>query len=374
MQAKEDLDLNAGCSGPARIRSAFALAANPAKPWSRVPSATAPSALPNCPQFKIKIVLLVIATTLACAELFCRFVIGLGDPPLYQADRSMEYVLQPSKTYRRFHHRFAVNQYSMRSDDFAPQKSSAAELRVLVIGDSIIYGGVRIDQNDIDTEILKRDLQRQFGRPLVVGNASAKSWGPPNELAYLERFGALDSDVVILELSSHDYADSPTFIPVVGVAAEYPGKKPWSAFADLVATYILPHYFNFGVTPAGIDKTVINTDPSERDIAQCRDAERAFFRLARSQGARVGLVQHLTLPELSGKYDAGYAANREVAEQEGVPVADDADELRAQLKSGSNPFYLGDPLHLNGLGQRALAHTLQRAVVLALTSPTINGK
>ena len=111
-----------------------------------------------------------------------------------------------------------------------------------MVGDSIVYGGVRIDQEEIDTEILTRDLQHDLARPVVVGNASAKSWGPPNELAYLKRYGTLDADVVILELSSHDYADSPTFVPVVGISADYPDKKPPLALVDLFETYLLPRY------------------------------------------------------------------------------------------------------------------------------------
>lgn len=317
---------------------------------------------------KLKSVLLVSAIALATSELVCRFIIGLGDPPLYQSDETMEYVLQPSKTYRRFHNRFTVNRYSMRADDFPPHKSSPSELRVLVIGDSIVYGGVRIDQSEIDTEILKRDLRQQVGRPVVVGNASAKSWGPPNELAYLKRFGTLDADVIILELSSHDYADAPTFVPVVGISAEYPDKKPPLALADLFETYLLPRYFHSGTTPAGIDKTLINTAQSEQDIAQCRDAEREFFRFARGHQAKAALVQHLSQPELSGKYQPGYYANQAVAKEETVPYVDDADELRAQLNLGTSPFYSGDPLHLSRSGQTILAHTLQRAVELVLKS------
>ena len=126
---------------------------------------------------KMKFIVIGLLIALAFSELFCRFLLGLGDPPLYQADATMEYVLQPSKTYSRFHHRFSVNRYGMRSDDFPPQKSSSDEFRVMVVGDSIVYGGVRIDQSEIDTEILKRDLQQKLGRPVVVGNASAKSWG-----------------------------------------------------------------------------------------------------------------------------------------------------------------------------------------------------
>jgi hypothetical protein len=303
---------------------------------------------------------------LVAAELVCRFGIGLGSPPLYEADEKIEYLLQPSKTYYRFHHRFSVNRYGMRADDFPPGKSSPDELRVIVVGDSIIYGGVLIDQSDIDTEILKRDLQREFGRPVVVGNASAKSWGPPNELAYLERYGTLDADIVVLELSSHDYADAPTFVPVVGISASYPAKKPLLALFDLFGTYLLPRYSHFGATAAGVDKTMINESHSTRDIAMCRDAERDFFRFARAHQAKTALMQHLSLPELDGNYQPGYYANQAVAKEESVPYVNDADELREKLKSGTNPFEGGSPLHLNRVGQGILAHSLRKAVGLAL--------
>jgi hypothetical protein len=315
---------------------------------------------------KIAFVLLVVA--FGIAEAICRFGIGLGDPPLYQADPTMEYLLQPSKTYSRFHNRFSINRYSMRADDFPPQKSSPDELRVIVVGDSIVYGGTRIDQSEIDTEILKRDLTEEFNRPVVVGNASAKSWGPPNELAYLKRFGTLDADVVLLELSSHDYADAPTFQPIVGVSAEYPDKKPLFALTDLFGSYIFPRYLHLGTTPAGVDRTMINIGQSEQDITECRNAEREFFRLARGAHAKVALVQHLSLPELSGTYQAGYFANQAVAKEENVFYVDDVESLRSQLQSGPSPFYPGDPLHLNRWGQPILAHTLQRAVDLALKS------
>ena len=314
----------------------------------------------------IRLALLGMAILFVSSEVLCRFVLGLGDPPLYQADATMEYMLQPSKTYFRFHNRFAVNRYGMRSDDFPPQKSSPDELRVIVVGDSIVYAGVRIDQHEIDTEILKRDLQAEFGRPVVIGNASAKSWGPPNELAYLQRYGTLDADVVILELSSHDYADAPTFVPVVGVSAEYPDKRPALAVADLLQSYLLPRYLHIGRTPDGIDRTMIDASQSERDISECRDAERDFFRVAKGQKARVALVQHLSSPELTGSFEAGYYANQAVAKEENVPYVDDAGELRAKLAAGEHPFSSRDPLHLSRAGQPILAHALRRGVEMAL--------
>jgi hypothetical protein len=318
---------------------------------------------------KTTIVLLLLATFAISGELLCRFAIGLGDPPLYQTTAGNSYVLQPSKTYYRFHNRFSVNRYSMRSDDFPPQKSSADELRVLVIGDSVVYGGVMIDQSEIDTEILKRGLQKQFQRPVVVGNVSAKGWGPPSELAYLKQNGTFDADVVILELSSHDYADVPSANPVVGLSPDFPDKKPALGLTDLVGTYLLPRYLHKETDPPNyVERSLANRSQSAQDIAECRDAENEIFSLARANHAKVALVQHLTLPELQGNYYVGYSANQTVAKKASVPYTDDSAELRAQLNAGHSPYFDGDPIHLNRSGQYILAHTLQQAANLALRS------
>jgi hypothetical protein len=316
----------------------------------------------------LSLLALIFVGLFVLSELLCRFAVGLGNPPQYQADATMEYHLRPSKTYYRFHNRFAVNRYAMRSDDFPPQKSSTDELRVLVVGDSIVYGGVRLDQGEISPEILRRELSKDLRRPVVVGNASAKGWGPPNELAYLKRYGTLDADVVILELSSHDYADAPTFVPVVGVSVNFPDKRPLLALQDLFETYLLPRYLHLGGTPPGVDETLSNAVHSEKDIAECRDAERDFFRLARAQGAKVALVQHLSSPELAKSYELGYYANQSVAKEESVPFVDDAEGLRVQSNSKESPFFPGDPLHLNRVGQPILARALQTAVGVALKS------
>jgi hypothetical protein len=141
---------------------------------------------------------------------------------------------------------------------------------------------------------------------------------------------------------------------------------PPLALVDLFKTYVLPRYFHIGETPAGIEKTSPDDSVSPQDIAQCRDAERDFFRFARAHQAKVALMQHLSLPEINGAYQPGYYANQQVAMEEGVPYVDDANELRDKLRQGQSPFYPGEMLHLNEAGQAILAHSLQAAVNLAL--------
>src|SRR5206468_1208991 len=148
----------------------------------------------------------------------------------------------PDQDCRRLGHRIKYNHYSMRSDDFPEHKTDRNELRALVVGDSVINGGVPTDQSELATEILKRRLAEDLKRPVVVGNISASSWGPPNELAYLKRYGLFDADVLVIVVSSHDYVDVPTFVPVVDVDRSFPGHKPVSALWEGIDRYWLQRF------------------------------------------------------------------------------------------------------------------------------------
>ena len=127
-----------------------------------------------------------------------------------------------------------INQYSMRSGVINPQKP-IANLRILVIGDSIVNGGWWTDQQETISALIENELASSlpsFDR-IEVLNASANSWGPRNELAYLERFGLLEAQTVILIINTDDlFATAPTSIPV-GRDRNYPISKPPLAAIEL---------------------------------------------------------------------------------------------------------------------------------------------
>ena len=135
-------------------------------------------------------------------EAYARVVLGLGDPPLWMADPEIEYLPQPAKSYLRFGKRISYNAYSMRSRDFPRTKVNPDELRVLVVGDSVINGGAQTDQQALATTLLENKLAESLDRPVLVANIAAGSWGPPNILAYLRRFGLFDADVVVIVLTA----------------------------------------------------------------------------------------------------------------------------------------------------------------------------
>ena len=315
------------------------------------------------------IVLGCILLLLVLAEAFCRVVVGLGDPPLSQSDRKIEYLFKPSQTCHRFHHVVHINQYSMRSDDFPRHKSERSELRVMVIGDSVVYDGVQIDQKDICTEVMKRKLAKDLARKVTTGNIAAKSWGPPNELEYVKRFGLFDADYVLFVLSSHDYADVPTFAPVVDVDPDFPGHKPILALSELFIRYT-PRYLPASWRPR------INPDepqnPTQKDVEWALSSERELIERAKNSGAKIILAQMLEKDELDGHFKVGHRMILDVAEQERIPVLELGDLFQEAVHHGQNPYL--DQIHPNILGCRIMGEKMAASIEKILIGLPENAK
>lgn len=311
---------------------------------------------------KLKAVTFTVALLLICAELFARFYLGLGDPPLSIVDPQIEYLFKPSSTYKRFGNLIAFNAYSMRSRDFPAHKVDPTELRVMVMGDSVINGGAITDQSDLATTLLEHDLQEDLQRPVVVGNISAGSWGPGNLLAYAQRFGFFDADIVMIVLSSHDYGDAPSFQPIVGVDPGMPDKKPLLALQEVFTRY-LPQYI---ATWRGKDSASLPEPiPSKEEIDSSLAALRNLLQLAQSTKAKVILVQHLKEDELDGHQGPGFAAIASVGREERVPIVQLGLTFAASLKNGINPYWPNphhNEIHPNKVGQRLMANVFYEAI------------
>ncbi|MBK8995834.1 MAG: hypothetical protein IPM35_08825 [Myxococcales bacterium] len=92
----------------------------------------------------------VIAGAALLLEAALRAVFGYGPLAPLIPDPSIEYLHAPSQASLRFGRRYRINQWSMRSPDIEPRKTAPDECRVLVIGDSIVFG-TDIDQEELAT-------------------------------------------------------------------------------------------------------------------------------------------------------------------------------------------------------------------------------
>ena len=312
------------------------------------PSMTNTAAPPRRRWRWLKFILISLILVLVAAELTCRWWYGLGDPPLYMAHSEVEYLLQPSQTHYRFGNRVSTNAWSMRSDDFPKEKTDARELRILVLGDSVINGGGYTDQSKLATTILQQRLSKALDRPVVVGNASAGSWGPPNLLAYAKTFGLFDADFVIIVLSNEDYGDVPTFEPL---SASLPQRSPILALQEVVTRYVpqLLRYERVNEAP------LFNPQPDE--VAASLDALRDLIDMIKSSGAKVAVALHAEHTEMMNmSYKSGAQAIAGVANFRRTPIIQ-LNVALSNLKAQNIQPYR-DWIHPNDDGQAAIADSL----------------
>lgn len=194
------------------------------------------------------IILAGIVATLVVVEVGLRSLFGFGNPLIYVADPQIGYRLAPNQKTRRFGNQISINHYSMRSPALSPARPEKT-LRVLLLGDSIANGGWWTDQHQTISALLQDQLQSnslqpnaaefaQVGMNVEVLNASANSWGPRNELAYLQRFGSFEAQVIVLLINTDDlFATAPSSV-VVGRDRNYPDRKPLLALAEVCSRYL----------------------------------------------------------------------------------------------------------------------------------------
>lgn len=123
--------------------------------------------------------------------------LGFGAPPLYTYDPAIGYVLKPSQDLTRYRNcKVFINSMGMRSPETSAAKPPG-RFRVLVVGDSVPYGGSYIDQEDTFCYVAQRLLNRD-SNPYEILNAAENAYGPRNVLAYLQTKGTFSSDMVVV--------------------------------------------------------------------------------------------------------------------------------------------------------------------------------
>jgi hypothetical protein len=296
------------------------------------------------------------------AELTLRHGLGFGDPPLVMRDPAIEYLYQPARQYLRFGRRVEVNRWSMRSADFPLRKRDPAELRVLVIGDSVVHGGVQTDQAELATERLRAALAADLARPVVVGNVSAGSWGPPNMRAYIEWYGTFAADLAVVVVSSHDWEDVPTWAPL---SADFPTQAPVLALEEVLGRY-LPRFVAPALGGAAAPPAPLASDAGDPRVEAAVGAFRTLLAMLRADGVRVAVALHLERDESPDAPRPGHAVLAAAARESGVPVLPLGQAFAAARMDGSELYR--DAIHPTAAGQAVIAAVLRDWVLRELAA------
>jgi lysophospholipase L1-like esterase len=312
-------------------------------------------------QRRIALLSIFIALALG-AEVSLRIFLGLGNPPLFQRDLEIGYLMVANQeTYRRGG-RIKINAFHQRSEDLALRPSDGVT-RILFLGDSITFGVTGVDQTQIFSELVGTAL-RTLDWDVEIMNASAASWGIGNELAYVRRFGTFGSKIAVLQIGSGDLLQPTSTGDGVGMSASQPDRKPFSATGELFARVLLPRLAEV----TGVESRAGEPSPSERD-RQFKENMQHFTELVmtvRQNGSLPIVIMIPSLSEMRAKDDPTSASDenypsrfREHAKQLAVPFVDMS---KLWLGDPSLNSYYTDGTHLTAAGNQALSVTIVEAI------------
>jgi lysophospholipase L1-like esterase len=312
---------------------------------------------------KVLILLGTVAAALLFTEAVLRFGFGFGNPPLYVADEAIGYRLAPNQQVRRFGNRIAINEYSLRAEAIPPLPA-ADTLRLFLLGDSIANGNWWTDQRDILSELLAARLRGMTTRYAQIEaiNASANSWGPRNELAYVERYGLFGSQVLILLINTDDlFGTQPTSLQV-GRDRNYPSRKPPFAMVEA-----LDRLFNRQQQPIpGLAE--IQAEEGDR-VGKNIAAMEAIYRKATADGAQFMLVLSPLERELAGPRDYELVARQRLKDWASEMDISYLDLLVTYQKQADPQGLFRDNIHLSPAGNQLVSETIVKNLNPRLLAP-----
>jgi len=300
---------------------------------------------------RVLILSIGLAAGLLIVEAGLRVGLGLGHPPLSYADPDYGYAFRANQDLRRFRHRVLYNEQGLRSEPL-PASKPQSELRVLCVGDSVTNGGVLTDQRLTYPSLLEGELKAS-GLQARVLNASAGSWGVENEEAFLRKRGLFDSDIVVLQVGTHDLWQKKSCGDKVGLDPSFPERDPPSAIYELVVRYGWPRarrLFFGGHAP--------RAPPGERDRQRCLAAINCIAQMVRGRGATLIILLTPNREELlePDKYREWREPLFRLARQDAVPCVDALTIFRQAAAQGVHMFR--DAVHPNPKGNRLIAEAL----------------
>lgn len=322
------------------------------------------------------IFLAIVIGSVALLELVLRVGFGFGDPLLYLAEDDIGYRLAPNQQTRRFGNRVRIDRFSMRNDGEIAMPPAPTTLRVLLIGDSIANGGWWTDQSEILSARLGQRLASWRGRRRTIGtgvgetpvqypieaievlNASANSWGPRNELAYLRRFGHFQADLVVLLINTDDLFGAPPNSLPIGRKVTYPDRKPMSAIIEFVQRQFFPEP-EFAPPP--------ETEPLGVEAAN-RMAIGEIHAVLKADGIPMVAILTPLLREVEqNQRDYEVKARQDLESfvaDRGITFIDMLPVFQARSEAPIELFR--DSIHLSSLGNTIIAEAMEQAVAMAI--------
>ncbi|MDR3089145.1 MAG: PT domain-containing protein, partial [Desulfobulbaceae bacterium] len=151
---------------------------------------------------------------------------GMVDFPIYET--RFGYIPAPNQSGRFLHkNAWLINEYSMGAGQWTPN----GRKDILLLGDSVVWGGNPINQPDKLGPQLERALDGWRVWPIAAG-----SWGILNEAEYLDSYPEIkaETDVLVWLVNTGDLGEKSVWKSDF----DHPRRRPYSALAYVFAKYV----------------------------------------------------------------------------------------------------------------------------------------
>ncbi len=179
----------------------------------------------------VLVLLVAVAVALLLLEAAMR-AFGMLDPVIYRPDPVFGYEPQPNQSAVRLGVPIYIDDIGLRDNEDA-STLLRSKTRILVIGNSVTYGGSRIHQRDLFTEVLEREL-RARGIDVKVLNAGVNGYSVSQMMARARTLLAPTRPMVLVLVAIRaDFLRPPVEFIREGNFA-YPLHRPASALVDFL--------------------------------------------------------------------------------------------------------------------------------------------
>jgi hypothetical protein len=181
---------------------------------------------------KVLFSLIVFLCGLAALEVVVRIVVGSPQAErlplaLVRAHRTRGWEMVPNSVHYTYEHKVTVNSLGLRGPELPPRKAPG-ERRILVVGDSMVYG-----QGVADGQTVPAQLERALGDADVRAvNGGLRAYSTEQELALLQDLGPeIRPDLVVLCWFWNDIDADPAEVHYGDLAGK--GDVPFDTRAPL---------------------------------------------------------------------------------------------------------------------------------------------
>ncbi|PHK22131.1 GDSL-type esterase/lipase family protein, partial [Nostoc linckia] len=199
-----------------------------------------------------------------------------------------------------------------------------------------------------------------------VLNASANSWGPRNELAYLQKFGNFNAQVIVLLINTDDlFATAPSSLQV-GRDRNYPDRKPSLALIEVWQRYLTKQ------KPIPEMKAIHN-EAGDR-VGINLDAIGKIQELSRQNHSEFLLVMTPLLREIGepGSRDYEIKARQRLSDFAQTQQIQYIDFLPIFNSNSEVKTLFHDHIHLNFKGNEFVSEIIERSLLEILNQPHSN--